>query len=334
MLHDFLMDSQDGNAAYTRFIIIADGADDNEISYTEAELKELMKEAGVVIHTVGVKTSNNAELLERLFSYSRSTGGSYTVADADAEPEMIVDTIDQDYLLHYAKLMPDVRDMDGSRKEAKLTILSDGKEETVHISVQVPFGTGEVIEAESEEETEKADEEKASEAKPEIPVINVNQGKDREDAQPSPIPMLLYIVIATAAGATVIVVILLAVRKKNAGPRVIMPDTRSESNETVLINSSRYVKLTDINNPERQFSARLDESVIIGRESGDIRISDDETVSSKHCEIIRKGQLFYLNDLGSSNGTYYQGSRIYSQTPILDGSVLGCGEYKYLLELR
>ena len=52
-----LLGQESSSANYTRFVIITDGADDNEIKYTQAELSERMKESGVVIHTVGAKAS-------------------------------------------------------------------------------------------------------------------------------------------------------------------------------------------------------------------------------------------------------------------------------------
>ena len=47
------------------------------------------------------------------------------------------------------------------------------------------------------------------------------------------------------------------------------------------------------------------------------------------CEIIKKGELYYLNDLRSSNGTVYGGAPVHSETPIMDGGILEIGQQKF-----
>ncbi|MBK6916505.1 MAG: FHA domain-containing protein [Deltaproteobacteria bacterium] len=46
------------------------------------------------------------------------------------------------------------------------------------------------------------------------------------------------------------------------------------------------------------------EGIGIGRESGDITFPQDGYVSGRHCRIVGDDQGIYLEDLGSSNGTY------------------------------
>ncbi|MCX4240726.1 nitric oxide synthase oxygenase [Paraliomyxa miuraensis] len=49
----------------------------------------------------------------------------------------------------------------------------------------------------------------------------------------------------------------------------------------------------------------LDRDVLtIGREQGDIVFPHDAFVSARHCRIMREGSTVYLEDLGSSNGTF------------------------------
>jgi pSer/pThr/pTyr-binding forkhead associated (FHA) protein len=44
--------------------------------------------------------------------------------------------------------------------------------------------------------------------------------------------------------------------------------------------------------------------VIIGREEGDIRFSDDEFLSRRHAALWVDGDRAQVRDLGSSNGTF------------------------------
>ncbi|MCX4246925.1 zinc-ribbon domain-containing protein [Paraliomyxa miuraensis] len=44
--------------------------------------------------------------------------------------------------------------------------------------------------------------------------------------------------------------------------------------------------------------------IILGREEGDVVFPTDTFVSGDHCRFVREGHAVYLEDLGSSNGTY------------------------------
>lgn len=46
------------------------------------------------------------------------------------------------------------------------------------------------------------------------------------------------------------------------------------------------------------------DEIIIGRDEGDLTLPNDTFVSGDHCRFIREGNAVYLEDLGSSNGTY------------------------------
>jgi pSer/pThr/pTyr-binding forkhead associated (FHA) protein len=54
---------------------------------------------------------------------------------------------------------------------------------------------------------------------------------------------------------------------------------------------------------------------------------DDVTVSRRHAEFLRTGTTFEVKDLGSLNGTYFDGSRIDS-APLSDGSEVQVGKFR------
>jgi pSer/pThr/pTyr-binding forkhead associated (FHA) protein/V8-like Glu-specific endopeptidase len=60
----------------------------------------------------------------------------------------------------------------------------------------------------------------------------------------------------------------------------------------------------------------------------------DLDVSSRHAAIVRKGQSFVLQDLGSRNGTFVNGKRITADTPLSDGDVIGFGSNGPALEFH
>lgn len=384
ILYDLLKQSGDSHEAnYTRFIIITDGADDNEIKYTQAELSELMKGSGVVIHTVGVKTSNNNTLLENLFSYARLTGGTYSIAESSTDVGGLRDTIDGDHTLLCLRLVPAAAVMDGGRKEAKLNLNTSNGAVVLTASLQMPFAdVSNMPSASAEPETTPTPAPVSSTEKPELPSISVEpqRGEETPDTGKGNLQTVILIAAVVLAAAIVVlmVVLLLKAKKKKPVDAIITNKEQSQgeaqkggsqtppvqqeapakqggntarlgaqtnqdtAGRTLRLqgaagqNGSRqsFVTLTDLNNPQRSFRVPIDTRIVIGREAGDIVLGHDAAVSHTHCEIIKKGNLFYVNDLKSSNGTFYGNMRVYQETPVMNGGVLEIGTCKYKITIE
>lgn len=61
------------------------------------------------------------------------------------------------------------------------------------------------------------------------------------------------------------------------------------------------------------------EDIVIGRTKGaDITI-DDRRISSAHAQISNRGGRYFLQDLGSKNGTYLNGESVRSPNLLTDG---------------
>lgn len=65
----------------------------------------------------------------------------------------------------------------------------------------------------------------------------------------------------------------------------------------------------------------------IGRRPDSSVFLDDVTVSRDHALVVRRGEDWHLDDLGSLNGTYVNRQRIESQR-LEDGDELQVGKYK------
>lgn len=95
------------------------------------------------------------------------------------------------------------------------------------------------------------------------------------------------------------------------------------------------IRLTDAMYPEKVFTAKVDDSVIIGHSASlsDICVDHDRAISRKHCRLIRRGNEYFLHDLESSNGTFVNGSRIYSEEKaIFDGDLIRIGRVELKFE--
>lgn len=65
---------------------------------------------------------------------------------------------------------------------------------------------------------------------------------------------------------------------------------------------------------------------VIGREAGDDIIIMDPEISRKHARIFLQGASYFIEDLGSTNGTSLNGARIQVASPLRVGDVIKLGE--------
>jgi type IV secretory pathway ATPase VirB11/archaellum biosynthesis ATPase len=70
-----------------------------------------------------------------------------------------------------------------------------------------------------------------------------------------------------------------------------------------------------------------EESVVIGRVTGNHVVLPRGNVSQQHCKIEHKGAEFKISDLGSTNGTYVNGRKISSPVSIAAGDKIYVGEF-------
>lgn len=68
-----------------------------------------------------------------------------------------------------------------------------------------------------------------------------------------------------------------------------------------------------------------DEVVTIGRLSSSTIPLQDQNVSRKHAEIRPVRKNYVVVDLGSTNGTHVNGTRIHGETTLSDGDIIGFG---------
>lgn len=71
------------------------------------------------------------------------------------------------------------------------------------------------------------------------------------------------------------------------------------------------------------------EGIMIGREHGDITFPQDGYVSGKHCRVVGDDTGVYMEDLGSSNGTYM---RVRSGATLPFGSLILIGQKLFQVE--
>jgi pSer/pThr/pTyr-binding forkhead associated (FHA) protein len=75
----------------------------------------------------------------------------------------------------------------------------------------------------------------------------------------------------------------------------------------------------------------IGDGATLGRsDSADIRV-DDPFASSAHARIFLRGEFMYIEDMGSTNGTYLNGRQLTSaeRLKVADSVRIGDSEYRY-----
>jgi putative serine protease PepD len=65
--------------------------------------------------------------------------------------------------------------------------------------------------------------------------------------------------------------------------------------------------------------------VIVGRGQGDVRLPGDTHVSTRHARVWLSGGSVWVEDIGSTNGTYVGGASVHGPRPLADGESLTVG---------
>ena len=71
------------------------------------------------------------------------------------------------------------------------------------------------------------------------------------------------------------------------------------------------------------------DSVVVGRERGDILFPDDGYVSGTHARLVRRGGRFFLTDLNSSNGSFI---RVREERKVPSGTFLLIGQQLFRIQ--
>ncbi|TWT94036.1 Phosphoserine phosphatase RsbP [Botrimarina colliarenosi] len=92
-----------------------------------------------------------------------------------------------------------------------------------------------------------------------------------------------------------------------------------------------HLRLVQGVEPGKRFPLTAERSTI-GR-SSDCEVSlDVAAVSRRHAEVIRKGDQFVVEDLGSRNGTFVNGQRIEASTVLREGDRIGICDQEFAYE--
>jgi hypothetical protein len=92
------------------------------------------------------------------------------------------------------------------------------------------------------------------------------------------------------------------------------------------------VEESDILAPQTRFELRDGETSVGRSSASDVILKSDDYASGRHAKLTRHGGLLYVEDLGSTNGTFVNGSKTVGATPVRNGDNVRIGSTTFRYE--
>ena len=151
-----------------------------------------------------------------------------------------------------------------------------------------------------------------------------------EDKQQHFSPIIIWVIIGVSGVLLVVITLILVLKKKRRknGADIRKSPFYKQTKQSFIV-------LKDSVDKGIYYRTRIVNKVSIGRgPDNTIKMQDDKSISTNHCEIIKRGNLYYINDCNSRNGTFYDGVRVCSETPIMTGGRISIGRRVFLLSIE
>ncbi|HSL98399.1 MAG TPA: FHA domain-containing protein [Candidatus Deferrimicrobiaceae bacterium] len=114
--------------------------------------------------------------------------------------------------------------------------------------------------------------------------------------------------------------------------RALLRDLRAAAREPLVELGRLVVVATPSGDPAPGSAFRLEAVTTLGRDVNNSIVLDDEFVSLTHAALTYRGRAWYLEDLGSTNGTFVNGVRVAELSPLAFGDEIQVGQVRLRLE--
>jgi pSer/pThr/pTyr-binding forkhead associated (FHA) protein len=114
--------------------------------------------------------------------------------------------------------------------------------------------------------------------------------------------------------------------------RVLLRDLRAAAREPARELGRLVVLESPSGEPVAGSAFRLDAVTTLGRDVNNAIVLDDEFVSASHAALTYRGRAWYLEDFGSTNGTFVNGHPVAGLVAVAFGDELQLGQVRLRLE--
>lgn len=114
--------------------------------------------------------------------------------------------------------------------------------------------------------------------------------------------------------------------------RTLVRDLRQAGREPAAELGRLVVLASPSGEPPVGSAFRLDAVTTLGRDVNNAIVIDDEFASAQHAALTYRGRAWYLEDFGSTNGTFVNGNPVTGLVPVAFGDELQVGQVRLRLE--
>lgn len=112
----------------------------------------------------------------------------------------------------------------------------------------------------------------------------------------------------------------------------LLKDLRAAAREPGASPGRLVVVESPAGEPEEGRSFDLDAITTLGRDVNNAIVIDDPFASSEHAVLTFRGRSWYVEDLGSTNGTFVNGRAVGAVSPLGFGDEVSIGQVRLRLE--
>jgi hypothetical protein len=114
--------------------------------------------------------------------------------------------------------------------------------------------------------------------------------------------------------------------------RALVRDLRAAAREPTAELGRLVVVASPSGEPAPGTTFALDAITSLGRDVNNSIVLEDEFVSATHAALTYRGRAWYVEDVGSTNGTFVNGSQVDGLAPIAFGDEIQLGQVRLRLE--
>ena len=114
--------------------------------------------------------------------------------------------------------------------------------------------------------------------------------------------------------------------------RSLLQDLRAAAREPGASPGRLIIVESPAGEPEQGRSFDLDAITTLGRDVNNAIVIEDPFASSEHAVLTFRGRSWYVEDLGSTNGTFVNGRAVAAVSPLGFGDELSIGQVRMRLE--
>jgi hypothetical protein len=114
--------------------------------------------------------------------------------------------------------------------------------------------------------------------------------------------------------------------------RALVRDLRAAAREPTAELGRLVVIASPSGEPPAGASFALDAITSLGRDVNNSIVLEDDFVSATHAALTYRGRAWYVEDLGSTNGTFVNGSPVDGLSPIAFGDEVQIGQIRLRLD--